>query len=59
MKNKINNSFGGVKAMGLRLIPNPKNSAQCMDQYGRILEVYTNSEGKKDLRPVGTGSATH
>lgn len=26
-----------------------------MDQYGRILETYTNKEGKTDLRPVGVG----
>lgn len=26
-----------------------------MDQYGRILEEYTNPQGKRDLRPVGIG----
>jgi len=43
-----NNVFRGVKCSGLRLIPNPNNPAECIDQYGRILEIYKDEKGKKD-----------
>jgi hypothetical protein len=33
----------------------PTGDGRWIDQYGRVLEVYTNSEGKLDLRPVGVG----
>lgn len=57
---KTNNIFRGVKCSGLRLIPNPNNPAECIDQYGRILEVYKDEKGKKDLRPTGrTTTARH
>ena len=31
------------------------SDGRLIDQYGRILEVYTKPDGKQDLRPVGVG----
>ncbi len=39
-----------IKSKGLRLII---QDSEIVDQYGRILEEYTNDKGKKDLRPTG------
>lgn len=50
-KNKANCP---VKTKGLDLKPHG-NGSQWIDQHGRVLEVYTNKEGKQDLRPVGVG----
>ena len=36
---------------GLRLIQNEDSTFT--DQYGRLLEQYTNKQGKPDLRPIG------
>lgn len=45
-----------VRVKGLRL---KRINGQIVDQYGRILEEYTNKQGKQDLRPVGVAYATH
>ena len=45
---------GAVKlpgTKGLRLIQNADGTFT--DQYGRVLQPYTNAQGKPDLRPIG------
>lgn len=42
-----------VRTKGLDL--KPYGASQWIDQHGRILELYTDSKGKQDLRPVGVG----
>ncbi len=43
-----------VKTKGLRLKPcSDGNPQHWTDQYGRVLEVFTNDKGKLDLRPIG------
>ena len=39
------------RTSGLRLKENPDGTFT--DQYGRILQPYTNEKGQPDLRPVG------
>ena len=39
------------RTKGLRLKENPDGTFT--DQYGRILQPYTNEKGQPDLRPVG------
>ncbi len=45
-----------ITSKGLRLII---RDGQIVDQYGRILEEYTNKQGKKDLRPTGKCTYAH
>lgn len=51
---KKNNNTCPVRTKGLDL--KPYAGGKWIDQHGRILEVYTNKQGKQDLRPVGVGS---
>lgn len=52
---KINNDgkVTRVKTIGLYL--RRDKDGRILDQYGRVLEEYTNSKGERDLRPVGVG----
>jgi hypothetical protein len=45
------------KSSGLRL--KSIDDGKWIDQYGRILEEYTNAKGERDLRPIGIGHANH
>jgi hypothetical protein len=50
---KTKNTTCPVKTQGLDL--KPAGPGRWIDQHGRILEIYSNKDGKQDLRPVGVG----
>lgn len=52
----MNNDLCPVPTKGLDLKPYPEGQTlNWIDQYGRVLRVYTNKQGELDLRPVGVG----
>jgi hypothetical protein len=51
---KRNNNWKCPVKTSLHVRPSSDNHPQhWTDQYGRVLEVFTNDEGKQDLRPIG------